>query len=141
MADPPSPNDSSTTDWSFTEPSTWSYGWMAILVPNIVMLVNNARGGSTVIINAVVRSPLGAGGLLLMPPFFVAMEKCFYDTSLCLRAMDPNKDPQGRHGGGFPSGGHSLPSLSLVALRDTPLALDDIAPRWARAMFGMRDTR
>ncbi|CAE8599517.1 unnamed protein product [Polarella glacialis] len=134
---PPAPEKE--PEFSWTSPSTWTVGWVAILIPNIAMLVNHQRGGSTVIINAVVNSPLGVRGLFLMPPFFVFWEKAFYDTSLCLRGMDPNAEPGDKHGGDFPStrmDQGALPSLSLVAVREKPLVPRDLVPSALLALFG-----
>ena len=48
--------------------------------------------------------------------------------ALCLRGIDPNKRADERQGEGFPSGGHTLPSLSLVPLRENGFTLGDILP-------------
>jgi len=56
------------------------------------------------------------------------MEKSFYDTAMCLRGIDPTKRALDREGEGFPSGGHALPSLSLVHVRETSVTLRDILP-------------
>ena len=91
--------------------------------------------GSAVIIRTVLRSPLGFHGLLLLPPLGVLMEKSVYDTSMALRGIDPNANPEGRHGGGFPSGGHALPSLSLVPLRERALKPRDLVPSALLELF------
>jgi hypothetical protein len=76
------------------------------------------------VVNAVVKSPLGAPGLLLLPFVTLAMEKSIYDTVQAAQGIDPNTRPADR--GGFPSGGSELPSFSLIpvqrrTIQPTPL--------------------
>ena len=62
---------------------------------------------------------LGVPGILAMPWITLAVEKVTYDTFLAARGHDM-KAEAARTGeaphGGFPSGGASLPSWSLVAV-------------------------
>jgi hypothetical protein len=144
---------------------TWSFGWSAVLVPNLAMMINHARGGrpahqrcaalfnmelpkildhlararglsafvgvrpggSPIIFNAIIKH-FGYHGLFVFPFVALSMEKSFYDTALCLRGIDPNKRAECRQGEGFPSGGHLLPSFSLVACRDHAITLRDFLP-------------
>lgn len=113
---------------SLTDPSSWSMGWMCILVPNAVMLFGHYKGKTLHIVNAVLRSPLGVHGLFAVPFIGVAMEKSFYDTALSLQGIDPNKLREDRKHEGFPSGGHMLPSFSMVSIRERPIEWRDLVP-------------
>lgn len=106
---------------------TGSFGWAAVLVPNAVMMYNHAKGRSPILFNTVIKY-CGIPGLFALPFLDMMMEKSFYDTSLCLRAIDPNAVSTERKGEGFPNGGHALPSLSLVPLRQHPITLRDLVP-------------
>jgi len=99
----------------------------AVLVPNAVMMLNHARGGSPAVFNFVIKN-FGVHGLFALPAIGLVMEKSWYDTAMCLQGIDPSKVSDDRRGEGFPSGGHNLPSLSLVSLRERPITLHDIVP-------------
>jgi hypothetical protein len=62
----------------------------------------------------------GVPGILALPWGMLTIEKCAYDTFLAARGQDLNAEKK-RTGvnphGEFPSGGASLPSLSLIAVR------------------------
>jgi hypothetical protein len=98
-----------------------------VLVPNAVMMLNHARGGSPAVFNFVIKN-FGVYGLFALPAIGLVMEKSWYDTAMCLQGIDPSKVSDDRRGEGFPSGGHNLPSLSLVSLRERPITLHDIVP-------------
>ncbi|KAJ1473440.1 hypothetical protein T484DRAFT_1972987 [Baffinella frigidus] len=110
-----------------SDPSTWSIGWAAVLVPNAVMLLNHHRGGSTMIFTTIIKR-FGVHGLFVFPFVALGMEKSFYDSAMSLRGIDPNQRAADREGEGFPSGGHLLPSFSVVAVRDHAITLRDILP-------------
>lgn len=97
-------------------PSGWSFGWAAVLVPNAAMMYMHSRGGTLVVINAVLRTA-GVYGLFAVPFLGLAMEKSFYDTALALQGVDPCARAEDRQHESFPSGGHALPSLALVPVR------------------------
>ena len=61
----------------------------------------------------------------MLPFVGMAMEKCWYDTAMCLRAIDPEKQ-SGFAGANSPNA--VLPSLSLVPLRKEPITLSDLVP-------------
>eukprot|EP00747_Dinoflagellata_sp_TGD_P183620 gnl/TRDRNA2_/TRDRNA2_38597_c0_seq1.p1 gnl/TRDRNA2_/TRDRNA2_38597_c0~~gnl/TRDRNA2_/TRDRNA2_38597_c0_seq1.p1 ORF type:complete len:116 (+),score=13.44 gnl/TRDRNA2_/TRDRNA2_38597_c0_seq1:101-448(+) len=59
----------------------------------------------------------GVYGFFAVPLCTLSMEKTIYDTVNAVQGIDPNEHPTRRAGEGFPSGGHLLPSFSLVAVR------------------------
>jgi hypothetical protein len=105
--------------------SAWAVSFGAAMVPITSFAIVHMRGGTGRVVEAVVRSPLGVYGLLLLPFATLAMEKCIYDTAQAAQGLDPTVRPADR--GGFPSGGASLlPSLSLVKVQtDLPAWLSN----------------
>ena len=88
------------------------------MVPFLAFLYGHQRGTTVKVINAVVKSPIGPAGLLLLPFGTLAMEKSVYDTVQAAQGIDPHQPYQpGKSGGGFPSGGASLPSFSLIPVQ------------------------
>jgi len=60
----------------------------------------------------------GPAGLLLVPFITMSMEKVCYDTFQAYRGHDIyTTGPTEGAKGGFPSGGSSLPSFSLIPIR------------------------
>jgi hypothetical protein len=60
---------------------------------------------------------LGGARLLIgITPLTISFEKCIYDTTNCFCGRDPNTHT-GNYPTHYPSGGHMLPSFSLVQLR------------------------
>jgi hypothetical protein len=70
---------------------------------------------TTRVVERVVTSPVGVYGLFALPFVTLGMEKSIYDTVQAWQGLDPNVVPSDR--GGFPSGGASLPSFSLIPVR------------------------
>ena len=62
-----------------------------------------------------IKMPGGFYGIFALPFLTLSMEKCIYDTVQSIQGIDPNIRPDDR--GGFPSGGASLPSFSLVPVQ------------------------
>jgi len=110
---------------SLTDPSTWSLGWSVILVPNAAMLYMHHRGGTLRLVEGVLRTT-GVWGLFAVPFLGLAAEKAFYDTALSLQGVDPCQQREDRKGEGFPAGGHMLPSLSLVPVRNVCPSMADV---------------
>jgi hypothetical protein len=88
---------------------------LACMVPFSAFCYGHARGMTGRVVERVVRSPVGAGGLLLLPFVTLAVEKSIYDTVQAAQGINPNVRPADR--GGFPSGGANLPSFALIAVR------------------------
>ena len=82
-------------------------------------LMPTTKGGGVFgkIIDRVYRR-VGAAGLLAIPFVSLTLEKSLYDTYCSYHGQDIYAEHDGtpKHGG-FPSGGASLPSLSLVQTR------------------------
>ena len=62
-------------------------GWSTVLVPNAVMMINHARGGSPAVFNFVIKH-CGYYGLFALPFVGLTMEKSFYDTAVRVPACD-----------------------------------------------------
>jgi hypothetical protein len=92
--------------------SAWIFSFGAAMIPLVGFMYGHNRGFTKWAVERIVRSPLGPGGLLLLPFVTLSMEKCIYDTAQSMQGIDPNVRPADR--GGFPSGGADLPSFSLV---------------------------
>jgi hypothetical protein len=86
------------------------------MAPFALFCYGHQRGMTGRAVEAVVRSPVGVYGLLALPFFTLAMEKCIYDTVQAAQGIDPNVRPANR--GGFPSGGAELPSFSLIVVQN-----------------------
>jgi hypothetical protein len=104
--------------------ASWALSFAAAMVPFTAFCYGHSKGLTVRVVNAVVKSPLGAPGLLLLPFVTLAMEKSIYDTVQAAQGIDPNTRPADR--GGFPSGGSELPSFSLIpvqrrTIQSTPL--------------------
>mmetsp|Transcript_11255 Transcript_11255/g.12886 ORF Transcript_11255/g.12886 Transcript_11255/m.12886 type:complete len:144 (-) Transcript_11255:321-752(-) len=97
-----------------------NYAWLvsfgAMMVPFTAFVYGHSRGLTVRVIESVARSPMGVGGLLLLPFITLGMEKCVYDTTQSFQGINPNIKPADR--GGFPSGGADLPSFSLVPVSE-----------------------
>jgi hypothetical protein len=97
-------------DWS------WLLSFGAAMVPFTAFCYGHSKGLTVRVVNAVVKSPIGPSGLLLLPFCTLAMEKSIYDTIQAAQGMDPTTRPIER--GGFPSGGAELfPSFSLIPVQ------------------------
>ena len=95
---------------------TWLISFGAAMVPFTAFCYGHQRGMTVRVVNAVVKSPIGPAGLLLLPFCTLAMEKSIYDTVQAAQGMDPTTRPVDR--GGFPSGGSELfPSFSLIPVQ------------------------
>jgi hypothetical protein len=95
--------------------ASWALSFAAAMVPFTAFCYGHSKGLTVRVVNAVVKSPLGAPGLLLLPFVTLAMEKSIYDTVQAAQGIDPNTRPADR--GGFPSGGSELPSFSLIPVQ------------------------
>jgi len=93
----------------------WCLSFGAAMVPFCAFCYGHSRGFTTKVVERVVKSPVGVYGLFALPFFTLGMEKSIYDTVQSWQGLDPNVVPADR--GGFPSGGASLPSFSLIPVR------------------------
>ena len=93
----------------------WMYSAAAAMVPFSAVCYGHKKGATAKVVERIVRSPVGVYGLFALPFLTLAMEKSIYDTVQAWQGLDPNVVPADR--GGFPSGGSSLPSLSLIPVQ------------------------
>ena len=89
-----------------------------VLVPNAMMLRAHNRGGTKKIVDFVLSSRIGAGGLVVVPFIALAMEKVWYDTALSIQGVDPTAARPDRKDESFPAGGHTFPSFSLLPVKN-----------------------
>lgn len=95
---------------------TWLISFGAAMVPFTAFCYGHSKGLTVRVVNAVVKSPIGPAGLILLPFCTLAMEKSIYDTVQSAQGIDPTTRPTDR--GGFPSGGAELfPSFSLIPVQ------------------------
>lgn len=97
------------------ESVAWIYSFGATMMPFLGICYAHQRGLTVKVLNAVAKSPMGVYGFFALPFVTLGMEKCIYDTVQCWQGIDPNVIPADR--GGFPSGGGSLPSFSLITVQ------------------------
>ncbi|KAJ9451058.1 hypothetical protein DIPPA_55002 [Diplonema papillatum] len=90
----------------------WKLPALAAAAPFCLFLFGHQKGMTIKMFDAAYRW-FGAAGLIGLPMVTLSIEKCLYDTMNCYQGSDPNAKPEGG-GGGFPSGGSTLPSLSLI---------------------------
>jgi len=90
----------------------WKLSAAAAMVPFCSFLYLHKRGGTVRIFEWTYRH-LGVGGFFALPFVSLSMEKCVYDSVQAYQGRDANIHPPGA-GKGFPSGGHQLPSFSLI---------------------------
>jgi hypothetical protein len=93
----------------------WAISFVAAMVPFTAFCYGHSRGMTAKVVEAVVKSRVGPGGLLLLPFVTLAMEKSIYDTVQAAQGINPNVVPTGRVE--FPSGGAALPSFSLIPVQ------------------------
>jgi hypothetical protein len=93
----------------------WVYSATAAMIPFSAFCYGHGRGVTSMVVERVVKSPVGVYGLFALPFLTLAMEKSIYDTVQAWQGLDPNVVPADRQG--FPSGGASLPSLSLIPVQ------------------------
>ena len=97
-----------------SDDGAWMLPAAAACVPFGMFLVGHQRGLTIKMFNFAYQR-FGAIGLVGLPVVTLTIEKSVYDSVNAYQGKDPNEKPKGS-GSGFPSGGHMLPSLSLVSV-------------------------
>jgi hypothetical protein len=83
-----------------------------------MMLRAHNRGGTKKLVDFMLSTRLGAGGLFFVPFIGLAVEKVWYDTALSIQGVDPTAARPDRKDEGFPAGGHGFPSFSLLPVKN-----------------------
>jgi len=94
----------------------WMFSFTAAMVPFTAFCYGHSRGLTGKVLEKLVKLPGGFHAIFALPFLTLAMEKSVYDTAQSIQGIDPNVRPADR--GGFPSGGSSLPSFSLVPVQE-----------------------
>lgn len=95
----------------------WIFSFCAAMVPFSAFCYGHSKGVTGRVLERLVKMPGGFYAIFALPFLTLGMEKCVYDTAQAIQGIDPNTKPSDR--GGFPSGGSSLPSFSLVPVQKT----------------------
>ena len=111
----PPPSPATMHDMDQRSLPAWVLSFSAAMVPFCAFCYGHSRGFTTKVVELVVKSPVGVYGLFALPFVTLGMEKSIYDTVQAWQGLDPNVVPSDR--GGFPSGGASLPSFSLIPVQ------------------------
>lgn len=110
------PSDINDDAFETANDASWFLSFSAAMLPLAAFYYGHNKGLTVRVVNAVVKSPLGASGLLLLPLVTLSMEKSIYDTVQAAQGINPATRPTDR--GGFPSGGAEfLPSFSLIPVQ------------------------
>mmetsp|Transcript_22918 Transcript_22918/g.71404 ORF Transcript_22918/g.71404 Transcript_22918/m.71404 type:complete len:121 (+) Transcript_22918:135-497(+) len=88
-----------------------------MIMPNALMWRSYNRGGLDRLVAGILRSPAGVGGLFVLPFTWLTMEKSFYDSAMAIQGIDCTNSATAANHGGYPSGGHMLPSLSIFPVK------------------------
>lgn len=83
-----------------------------------MMLQAHSRGGTKRLVDFMLSSRIGAGGLFFVPFIGLALEKVWYDTALSIQGVDPTAARPDRKNEGFPAGGHGFPSFSVMPVKN-----------------------
>lgn len=102
-------------DYDNRDNKAWLFSFTAAMVPFTAFCYGHSRGLTGRVLEKMVKMPGGFYGIFALPFITLAGEKCIYDTAQSIQGIDPNTRPADR--GGFPSGGASLPSFSLVPIQ------------------------
>jgi len=101
----------------------WCSNFSCNRPPAAAAFIFGMKGGFTLRFFTFIYERFGAAGLLFVPFITMSMEKVCYDTFQAYRGHDIyTTGPTEGAKGGFPSGGSSLPSFSLIPVRSKSLS-------------------
>mmetsp|Transcript_2430 Transcript_2430/g.3634 ORF Transcript_2430/g.3634 Transcript_2430/m.3634 type:complete len:125 (-) Transcript_2430:402-776(-) len=106
---------STIADYDTRDNDAWMFSFAAAMIPFTGFCYGHSRGATGRVLEKLVKLPGGFHAIFLIPFVTLGMEKCIYDTAQSVQGINPNTRPADR--GGFPSGGASLPSFSLVPVQ------------------------
>lgn len=93
------------------------YAFIGVVFIAMPLMPQSKGGGTFAKIVGQVYKRFGAAGLLGIPFGTLTMEKSMYDTYCAYHGHNIYEAKESNPNGGFPSGGASLPSLSLIETR------------------------
>lgn len=107
---------STIADYDKRSDNAWMFSFTAAMIPFTAFCYGHSKGVTGRVIESLVKRPGGFYAIFALPFVTLGFEKCVYDTAQSIQGINPNVRPKDR--GGFPSGGASLPSFSLVPVQE-----------------------